>query len=79
MAKQLGKFEIVIRGTEAEGPQEAFVRYFVEDSADTSMRSPLRDTQISSPDFTKKIHDAGTAGEFWKDEVEAAKTAEEIS
>jgi hypothetical protein len=78
MSKQLGKIEIVIRGDEASGPLKAFVRYFVEDSADTSMRSGLKEVEIESPDFSKVLHDAGDVGEFWRDEVDGLKDEEEV-
>lgn len=79
MAKQIGRLEIVIRGTGADGPQECVVRYQVEESTDTTLKGPLRDSVKEAPDFTKKFHDAGTAGEFWKDELDAVKAAEGIS
>lgn len=79
MAKQIDAFEIVIRGTKSEGPTETFVQYKVTDSVDTDMKKgPVRKT-LSSPDFSKTLHDADSTGEFWHDEVAAAETDEGIS
>ena len=79
MAKQIERFEIIIRGTKATGPTEAIVSYRVQDSVNTELLTRFKHKEISSPDFTKKIKDADTAGEFWYDEVAAAETDEGIS
>ena len=77
MAKQLGTFELVIRG-DASAPTQMFRRYAVEESTDTTLRKN-QDTLVETPAFDKTLHDAGSVGELWRDEVDAAKTAEGIS
>lgn len=79
MAKQVGSFEIIIRGSATEGPQQAFVRYHVEEATDPTLRGPMKERVLESPDFTKTFHDAGTTGEFWKDELAQSETDEGIS
>lgn len=76
MAKQLGTFELVIRG-DATAPTEIFRRYRVEESTDTSLRKN-NDVAVDSPDFNKTCHNAGSVGELWRDMVDAAKTDEGI-
>lgn len=76
MAKELGAFELVIRGT-ASGPTEMYRRYAVQDSVNTELQT-RKDVLVDTPDFNKTAHNAGTVGELWKDEVDAAETAEGI-
>lgn len=76
MAKQLGSFELVIRGDET-GPTTMFRRYHVEESTDTEMRKH-NDVPVETPDFDKTCHNTGAVGELWKDMVDAAKTDEGI-
>lgn len=62
--------------TDVDGvPQSAYVDYRVEDGAAFKVAR----LQLESPDFSKILHNTGAAGEFWKDMVEAIKTAEGIS
>ena len=75
MAKQIGRFQIVITGTSADGPQEALVVYDVQDATDPELRKSRTKT-LESPDFTKAIYDANVSGEFWKDELSAVKSTE---
>jgi len=75
MAKQLGRFQIVITGTEADGPQEALVVYDMQDATDPELRKS-RTKVLESPDFSKKFYDTNITGEFWKDEVAAVKATE---
>jgi len=61
--------------TDAAGvPQSAHVDYRVEDGAAFKVGR----LQLVTPDFAKIMHNAGTAGEFWKDMVDEIKTAEGI-
>ena len=77
MAKQLGNFELVIRGTK-EKPTEVFRRYAVQDSTDADLKKQ-KDMKVDEPDFNKVCHNEGTVGELWKDQVDAAETAEGIA
>lgn len=75
MAKVIGAFELIIRG-DVSGPLKVFRRYVVEDSVNPELQA--RKEAESNENFNKTLHDTGVAGEFWKDEVENAKTAEGI-
>lgn len=77
MAKQLGTFELVIRGDET-APTEIFRRYRVEDSVDSELRKH-KDVPVDTPDFNKVCHNTSAIGELWKDQVDAAKTDEGIA
>jgi len=78
MAKALSALPHTMRlniSTDTDGvPQSAYVDYRVEDGAAFKVGR----LQLVSPDFAKIMHDAGTAGEFWKDMVDEIKTAEGI-
>jgi hypothetical protein len=78
VAKQVERFEIVIRGTKADGPQSASVSYRLQDSSDTTLKSNFKQKTLTSPNLAKKIHDTGAVGEFWKDELAAVETDEGI-
>ncbi len=75
MAKVIGKFEIVIVG-DTSGPTKTYRRYTVKDSVNTELQAK-RSTE-SNENFNKTLHNTGAVGEFWKDEVAAAETAEGI-
>jgi hypothetical protein len=78
MAKEIGSFEIIIRGTSAGGPTEQYIQYQIRESTDHDL-CRNKSSAVETPNFAKKVHDAGTAGELWKDLLDATKTAEGIS
>ena len=49
--------------------------YDITDGAALKKSASLRD---ESPDFTKIYHNTGVVGEFWRDGVDAIKTAEGV-
>ncbi len=77
MAKELGNFEIIIRGP-AAGPTQCFRRYIVRDSVNTELQDK-KESEIAVPDFNKVFHNAGTVGELWRDEVDQTKSDEGIA
>ena len=72
MAKQLGKFELIIRGNE-NNATELFRRYTVEDSVDPEM-SKFVDEKID----IMQIDPSTPVSTFWANEVSNAKTKEGI-
>ena len=78
MAKELGTFEIVIRGTES-GPTTSFVVYQTKDSTNPELCDRPAPLEDAIPDFNKTLHNTGAVGEVWKDVVEVVKTIEGIS
>lgn len=76
MAKELGSFELVIRGTDT-APTQMFRRYIVADSGDPELCKHI-DESVGTPDFNKVSHNTGAVGELWRDEVDIAKTNEGI-
>lgn len=77
MAKQIGKFEIIIRGVEG-GPAQCFRRYIVQDSVNPELRD-RKESEISAPDFNKVFHNTGATGELWKDLLDQTKSDEGIA
>lgn len=78
MAKEIGSFEIVIRGTASGGPTEQFIQYRVQDSGDAEL-GKHKSAKIETPSFNKTLHNTGATGELWKDLLDGAKTEEGIS
>jgi len=76
MAKEIGNFEIIIRGTKADGPQEVYVNYRLQDSSDPEMKSGHKGKRLDSPDLNKTAHNSGTTGELWADELAQVETDE---
>lgn len=79
MAKEIGRFIMEISGTKADGPVRCVIRYNLQDSSDSTLRTGMKDKEVSSPNFNKTFHNAETAGEFWKDEMAAIETEEGVS
>ncbi len=82
MAKEIGDFEVIIRGNKSEGPKEVFVKYFVQDSINTELRSSSKEKVFDAPSIAgmlaKKLHDQGIAGESWTDAISVLESKEEI-
>jgi len=80
MAKELGRFEIRVTGTKADGPQSMRVIYQCQDDTDPELVAPAKiKDEVDLGDMVKKLHDAGAAGELWTDmigEVEATEGIE---
>ena len=76
MAKEVGKFEIVIRG-DASGPTEAWVRYVIRDSVNTELSARReKKLDISTGQLNKVAHSSAAAGEFWKDTLDEVRSDE---
>jgi hypothetical protein len=78
MAKEIGSFEIIIRGTSSGGPTEQFVQFRVQESTDVDL-GKNKSQKIETPVFNKVLHNTGATGELWKDLLDAIKTQEDIS
>ncbi len=77
MAKQIGSFEIIIRGTKADGPTQLYIKYGTEESSDSTLRG-RGSKEIKAPDLNKIAHNAGSGGELWSDCVAIAESDESI-
>lgn len=78
MAKEIGMFEIVIRGTKADGPTKVYIQYRVQESTDTTLQSGTKSKELNGADFNKVLHNEGTSGEFWADLVAEAESDESL-
>lgn len=76
MAKEVGNFEIIIRGTKADGPQEVYVNYRLQDSADSEMKSGHKGKKLEDPSLNKTMYNDGSTGELWADELAQVETDE---
>lgn len=76
MARALGSIVNVYVGTDKDGNPvgNALWEYSVVDG-NAKKTGHLDD---ASPDYTKTYHNTGAVGEFWRDGVDAIKTAEGI-
>lgn len=79
MSKAIAKFEVIIRGTENDGPQEAFVQYQLTDTVNSDLTTNYKNKKITDPNFTKKVKDSNVSGELWYDLIAEIKTDESIS
>ncbi len=76
MAKEIVNFEIVLRGdVAADGPHTLFAQYVVQDG---ELRSDRKVKDLSGSGMSKKLHDAGSTGEFWRDVFDSVKDGESI-
>ena len=79
MAKEIGMFEIVIRGTKVEGPTKAYIQYRVQESTDTTLQSGVKSKELDTPDLAKVFHDSDAVTEFWAEQLAAIESDEGIA
>lgn len=76
MARALSEIKAYIQ-TDGDGAPQGRVlfTYKVTDGA----ASKTGEYADETPDFNKTVHNSGAVGEFWRDAIDAIKTAEGIS
>jgi hypothetical protein len=77
MAKQLGSFELIARGTEA-GATEVFIQYKVEESTDTEVNK-VKTIEVADPAADLDAKTINGTGGWFETQVAAIKASEGIA
>lgn len=77
MAKQINSFEIIIRGTKADGPTRMFVKYGTEESTDKTLKG-RGSKEVQLPNLNRLLHQGGGNGELWADSLAEVESDEGI-
>lgn len=75
MARTLSNVQCYIETDKDGNPQGAVLWSYNVADGDPRKAGYLKNT---SPDFGKTMHNTGIVGEFWRDGIDAIKTAEGI-